>query len=98
MCLLRRAHFCVDFSPSLFFFEAPALNFFLRVRDFLLGHLSAMIFCSPLASLSLDPLFLLVGTVTRNFFVGFAPTLLLDSQRIIRSQPPRFEFSVTCFL
>src|SRR5207253_2454002 len=45
-----------------------------------------------------DPLFLLLGAATCNVLFRLAPTFLLDSQNILRSQACSFELGVTRFL
>src|SRR5437773_12534392 len=86
MRLLCRAPLGIDFGAPSFFHRAHALYFFFCARDFLFGNLAPMLFGSALANLSFDPLLLLLGAATCDVLFRLAPTFLLDSQSILRSQ------------
>src|SRR5437016_4450032 len=96
--MLRRAPLRFNFGAPSFFHCMHALYFFFRARDFLFGNLAPMHFGSPLANLSFDPLFLLLGAATGKVLLRLAPTFLLNAQSILRSQACSFEFRVTRFL
>ena len=98
MRLLRRAPLGINFGAPSFFHQAHTLYFFFGARDFLFGNLTPMRFGSALANLSFDPPFLLLGAASGNVLFRLAPTFLLDSQSILRSQAGSFELSVTRFL